>query len=311
MVDYVAFGIIIDDIVFPDGVTRMGVLGGGGPQAAFGMSLWSDEVGLVAEVGEDLPPEALGWLQASGIKLEGLRKTDRPTPRAWQAMETDGKRTQIWRGKADVINEQLKRSITTLPFSYRKAMGYHFGIHPLEPDLDFIVELSKLGGMVSVEPFKPSDRLLSIEESNQLLSKVDIFSPNLAEARTMFGQASPPSLLVRMCDLGNSVIALRMGPEGSMLMEEPEADLVSIPAVPVDPVDPVGAGNAYCGGFLVGWSETRDLVTAGLYGSVSASFLLEQVGLPQITPGLRQEAVRRLEALKPGVKSNLFGGMIP
>ena len=35
---HVAFGIIIDDIVFPDGATHMGVLGGGGPQTAWGMA---------------------------------------------------------------------------------------------------------------------------------------------------------------------------------------------------------------------------------------------------------------------------------
>jgi hypothetical protein len=36
--------------------------------------------------------------------------------------------------------------------------------------------------------------------------------------------------------------------------------------------DPTGCGNAFCGGFLVGWLEHRDLVTGALYGSVAASF---------------------------------------
>ena len=58
----IAFGVILDDLVFPDGHTLMGVLGGGGPQTAFGMRLpalagWTDQVrvGLVAGVGHDLP----------------------------------------------------------------------------------------------------------------------------------------------------------------------------------------------------------------------------------------------------------------
>jgi cytidine kinase len=311
MVDYVAFGIIIDDIVFPDGTTRMGILGGGGSQAAFGMRLWSDSVGLVAGVGNDLPADALTWLESCGINLEGIRTSEIPTPRAWQAMEEDGQRTQVWRIDPELVGMQLERTMVGLPPSYRNARGFHLGIHPLEPDLDFISALSRLGGVVSIEPFKPSDRLLSLAEANLLLSKADIFSPNLLEAQSMFGQASPASLLVMMCDLGSSVIALRLGSEGSFLMEEPEEGLVSIPALPVRLVDPVGAGNAYCGGFLVGWTETRDLVTAGLYGTVSASFLVEQVGLPQMTPGLRQEAARRLEVLRQGVKSFFSGGMIP
>ena len=45
MVDFFGFNIILDDIVFPDGQTRMGLLGGGGPQAAFGMRLWAESGG--------------------------------------------------------------------------------------------------------------------------------------------------------------------------------------------------------------------------------------------------------------------------
>jgi len=50
--DFVTFGLILDDVVYPDGRTAMGMLGGGGPQTAFGMRLWSDSVGLVAGVGQ-------------------------------------------------------------------------------------------------------------------------------------------------------------------------------------------------------------------------------------------------------------------
>lgn len=39
-----------------------------------------------------------------------------------------------------------------------------------------------------------------------------------------------------------------------------------------DALDPTGCGNTFCGGFLVGWYRTRDLLTAALWGSVSASF---------------------------------------
>jgi hypothetical protein len=56
MVKYVSLGIILDDIVFPDGRTRMGVLGGGGPQTVWGMALAAEagrEVGLIAGVGPD------------------------------------------------------------------------------------------------------------------------------------------------------------------------------------------------------------------------------------------------------------------
>src|SRR5512145_1811864 len=105
--DLVAFSLIIDDIVFPDGQTAMGVLGGGGPQTAFGMKLWADQVGLVSGVGHDLPASALEWLKSSGIDIAGLRLSDHwPTPRAWQLLEADGRRTQVWRVPGSAVGAQ-------------------------------------------------------------------------------------------------------------------------------------------------------------------------------------------------------------
>ena len=59
MIDYFTSSLIIDDLVLPDGQTKMGLLGGGGPQAAFGMKLWTQGgVGLCAGIGLDLPAGA-------------------------------------------------------------------------------------------------------------------------------------------------------------------------------------------------------------------------------------------------------------
>ena len=51
--DLVVFTVIVDDLVFADGSTRMGVLGGGGPQTAFGFRTHPGNfsVGLAAGIG--------------------------------------------------------------------------------------------------------------------------------------------------------------------------------------------------------------------------------------------------------------------
>jgi hypothetical protein len=54
--DFGAFGLIIDDIVFPDGQTAMGILGGGGPHTAFGMKLWADQVAWWQVLAAIYPP---------------------------------------------------------------------------------------------------------------------------------------------------------------------------------------------------------------------------------------------------------------
>jgi ribokinase len=88
-----------------------------------------------------------------------------------------------------------------------------------------------------------------------------------------------------------------MGAAGSLVAGQGETP-VAVPAAPVARVEDVtGAGNAYCGGFLVGLAETGDLARAGRYGAVSASFALEQLGAVFPIAGLRARAEQRLAAL--------------
>jgi sugar/nucleoside kinase (ribokinase family) len=314
MIDLVAFGIVIDDLVFPDGRTVMGVLGGGGPQTAFGMRLpalagWmaTSNVGLVAGVGRDLPGEAGAWLESAGIDLTGVRTTDLPTPRAWQLMEADGRRTQVWRVAGELIGAQLARSLDCVPSDYRAALGFHLGIHPDDPNLEFVRQLRALPSsrraasglrfpVVSVEPFRPADRPLSDAALRRLCSAADIFSPNRAEARSLVGHAAPEELARRLADGGAPIVALRLGAEGSLVYDG--ARLHHVPAIPVAVVDPTGAGNAYCGGFLAGYVQTGDALMAARCGTVAASFLVEQIGLPPINEQLRLEADLRLKKVE-------------
>ena len=315
MIDLIAFGIIIDDLVFPDGHTVTGALGGGGPQTAFGMRLpalagWTEtsgDVGLVAGIGHDLPNSARAWLAAAGIDLTGVRETELPTPRAWQKLERDGHRTQVWRVDGRVIGAQLGRTLDRIPGSYRRAKGFHLGIHPDEPDLDFIRQLRSLAGIgipayhpvVSLEPFKPADRPPSDAALREMCSAADIFSPNVAEAQSLVGNGSPDEMVRRLTDAGASIVALRMGPEGSLVYIGSHL-AVHVPAIATNVIDPTGAGNAYCGGFLAGYAQTGDMLTAGRYGAVAASFLVEQVGLPEINERLRTQARLRLHLLQKG-----------
>ena len=51
-------------------------------------------------------------------------------------------------------------------------------------------------------------------------------------------------------------------------------------------VDPTGAGNAFLGGYSIGYLQTGgDIEQAACYGSVAASFALEQVGMPKRIDG--------------------------
>ena len=75
-----------------------------------------------------------------------------------------------------------------------------------------------------------------------------------------------------------------------------------LPAVPTTIVDVTGAGNAYSGGFTVALGEGLDPLEAGLRAVVSASFALEQLGIPEWGPEMPTEANRRLEWARGQVK---------
>jgi len=89
--------VIIDDIVMPDGTTHMGCLGGGGVHAVMGMRVWSERVGLVANIGRDFPSSLMDKLEKA-FDVQGLIKRDMSTIRAWQLFETDGTRREVLRG---------------------------------------------------------------------------------------------------------------------------------------------------------------------------------------------------------------------
>lgn len=286
MVEVVAFGVIIlDDIIFPDGTTRMGVLGGGGPQAAWGMAAalgGGERVGLVAYAGLDLGPAVLAPLRTARINLAGVRFNDLPTARAWQVMEFDGRRTQVWRVDSTVLRTQLQRSLDMLPGDYTNALGFHWGIHPDEDDLSLADALRAMGKRVSLESYTHVNTPLPPERLREVVSAGELFSANWLEITRMTGSSDYPTVLARLRDAGAAVFALHRGEAGSDVWDLRVGQGVRVPAVPARVVDTVGAGNAYCGALLARLDD--GLLVAAAHASAAASYLVEQVGLPPRLP---------------------------
>lgn len=303
MIEYVAFGIIVDDIVFPEGTTRMGVLGGGGVQTAWGMAAargHGESVGLVAGVGDDLDDTILAPLRACGLDLDGLRVTDLPTPRAWQVIEFDGRRTQVWRvDPAQTLGVQLRRGWDVMPSAYRDATTFHWGFHPDDPgpELAFARDLRAHGRRVGLEPFKPPERPLADDEIAAMVTACDVFSPNWLEATRMVDHAEYDRLLAQLRALGCERLALRRGPEGADVWDLTAGVGVHVPAMATSVVDVVGAGNAFCGAFIARLDDGLD--EAACHASAAASYMIEQVGIPAGLPDPADYA-RRVDTVRAG-----------
>jgi len=285
--------IIIDDIILPDGSSRMGTLGGGATHAVMGMRIWSDHVGLVTPVGADFGGDQLAGL-AERFDLHGLvvRPHD-STPRAWQLFETDGTRNEVFRTSYEgmaAMNPQPE----DLPACYSDLAGVHLHCAPQDVNRWAPILRQRRNPFILWEPWDPFCAPEHRQAFHENCRLVDAVSPNLGEARHLTGLSNPLEVAAALLDFGAPLAILRMGAAGSLLAHR-DGRRIPIPACPVQQiVDVTGAGNAFCGGFIVGFVRTADLQQAGWYGGVSASMALGQFGAVYPLAGGREEAERRL-----------------
>ena len=276
---YASWCIILDDIIYPDGQTAMGTLGGGGLYAACGMRLWHQDVTIRAAVGVDF---AASSLTPHGFDGSGLVVTELPTPRAWQVLEADGRRTQVPRVSPDDWFRQLVSIPAAQPIP-PTLKALHFLGRGDEPEEKFVQALATAGVFLSAEPIVGADSTAEeIDTLTRCLPYFSLFSPDELAAKMLVGERAVKDQLRALAQLGPRVVALRQGKDGALIYERESDQFWRIPAAPAQVVDVTGAGNAFCGGLLVGWLETEDIRQAAAQASVSAAFALEQIGPPLI-----------------------------
>ncbi|MBS1253164.1 MAG: 5-dehydro-2-deoxygluconokinase [Anaerolineales bacterium] len=295
--DYVSFSnVIIDDIVFSDGRTMMNTLGGAGTHALAGMRVWSDRIGYVVTVGPDFKPAHRAQLETLGADLRGVVEREGfRTPRAWQLFEPDERRIEVFRtDMADFY--QYGPRFEDMPADYLQARGFYLiWISTLPEVIEFIHRLREINPEVRLV-WEPTPEHLdgNPKKIQEVLHQIDLCSPAWDEAQAMTEQESVEDAVKTLLAWGAPLVAIRMGAEGSLVYSV-TGEGWRIPAVPPSQrIDVTGAGNAYCGGFLVGLGEGLDPVEAALRAAVSASFALEQFGIPNFGEEVAEEAQRRL-----------------
>jgi sugar/nucleoside kinase (ribokinase family) len=304
--EYVTFSnLIVDDIVLSDGRSFMNTLGGAGTHALIGMRAWSERLGLVASVGADFDTRHRSALEHLGVDLRGLvERQGYQTARAWQLFEPDERRIEVFRTSAEDF-ERAKPQFGDVPADYLTARGFHIQTGTLAELADLAGQLRAANSRVCLawEP-APTQLMGPPADVQAVLSQVDLFSPDLGEGQTLTGEQAPERILDKLVSWGGRLVALRMGAQGSLVATD-EGAYYHVPAVPATIVDVTGAGNAYCGGFLVGLGLGLGVAEAAARAAVSASFALEQFGVPLFTAEKHAEAARRLAwaqaRIEPGI----------
>jgi ribokinase len=305
-----AGGMRLDFLITHDGKAQVGLVGGNALYAAVGAAVWAaGEVRLWARIGANYPQSWLQELQGTSITTEEvIRLENDQDHRTFFAYLPDGRRDDTnpaghfarigqplppllkdyvhsTPGQDDPTNyEPLALRPSDWPVAWGDTDAVHFSPLALATQLHVPPFLSRLGlRQISVDPgerYMVPDRLPFIR---RLLADVDIFMPSRMEIESLFGAgADIRETAVTLTGWGVSLVVIKDGANGVWLYEREEKRLTHIPAYhrlgDRRVVDVTGAGDSFCGGFMVGLASSGDPQTGVRYGIAAASLVIEGYG---------------------------------
>jgi len=120
---------------------------------------------------------------------------------------------------------------------------------------------------------------------------------NDEEARLLSGERNVVRAARRILALGTRAVLVKRGEYGAILFSP--GSVFAVPAYPLEEVfDPTGAGDAFAGGLMGALAAGGDRSETGLrraivYGTVLASFIVEDFGGRRLTTLTRDDIERR------------------
>lgn len=296
--DYVSFGqIITDDVYFPGIVEYKNVLGGSAYVAA-GLRIWSENVGVCSGIGKDFGKMHGEWFSCNKIDTSGtIVKAKRSAHSKINYFE-NGEREEISLPGCGSLRLMMPDP-SEIPLGYRSCKGLYFFKDCDRAFWDAMGEyLEKYPTIAAWEILGASACPQNYDTIRKFLKKVTIFSLNLTEGRQLCQKDEPLEIVREILKMGAKTLLFRMSEKGALVANQ--NGIWHIPAIETKVVDVTGGGNSSTGGFLAGYCESGgDIVTAGKYACVSASFIIEQYGPPKlIDESLMQKARERTQTLK-------------
>jgi sugar/nucleoside kinase (ribokinase family) len=290
--DLVVLGnLLVDDMVFPDGRTRMGEPGGATLYAALGASLWGLPAGVASVRGDDYPASALEALTARGVDISGVRPLGRPGLRTWLLYE--GARRQVIHHLDQPSHAEVSPVAAALPSPWRQARAFHLAPMPFAVQRELALELSRIpGAFVSLDPY----RLLtadSVSDWREVVAQVDALF--LSEDELEVGSRDAPHAALRSLAGGRlRFVLFKRGARGGILYDAREDGFLDWAPRAAAVVDPTGAGDAFAAGFLAGWLRGEERDAALWRGVVGASYAIEDWGAAGLLEADRAAAEARL-----------------
>jgi sugar/nucleoside kinase (ribokinase family) len=272
------------------------MLGGSAVHFSLAASFFTD-VRVVGPVGDDFRDEDHEVLNTRGIKTDDIERVS-------------GGKTFFWRGRYEYDLNTAHTEDTQLgvfgdfqpKLSEDAKQSETLFLANIQPDLQ-----REIRGQVKGARFAGLDSMnLWIETTRESLVKtigtVDLLFLNDTELRMLTEQPNLVRAARKVMEWGPGVIIAKQGEYGAALFVGDR--FFSLPAYPLDTVqDPTGAGDSFAGGFMGyltahGEGAEQDhgvLRSAMTYGSVMASFNVEDFGTERVQRLTRDEIDRRFD----------------
>jgi sugar/nucleoside kinase (ribokinase family) len=277
---------------------RERILGGAATHFALAARFFTD-VSVVGIVGDDFGDEEMGVFRSRGIGTDDLE-------------QVQGERSFFWSGRyeedmavAHTLETQLNVFGDFDPELSAQARACEIlFLANIQPDLQHRVSKQcssvRLVGLDSMNYWIESAR----DSLLRTIGVVDVVVFNDAEVRMLTGEPNMARAAAAIRQLGPSVLLVKQGAYGACMYTE--SGYFSIPAYPLETViDPTGAGDSFAGGFfgfldsLEGSDRSEsDLRCAAVYGSVLASFAVEDFGSERLQRLTLVEIEARFEEFK-------------
>jgi sugar/nucleoside kinase (ribokinase family) len=292
--------VVVGSIAFDAVKTPFGerdrMLGGSAVHFSLAASFFTD-VRVVGPVGDDFGEEELSVLRERGVGTDDIERVV-------------GGKTFFWRGHYEYDLNTAHTDETQLnvfgefqpKLSDASREGEVLFLANIQPDLQREVRdqcSPRLAGLDSMNLWIETAR----DSLVRTIGGVDMVFMNDAEIRMLTEQPNLVRAAREVMAMGPRVVIAKQGEYGAALFTE--QGFFALPAYPLETVvDPTGAGDSFAGGFLGylasqnGGLDDAVLRPAMTYGSVLASFNVEEFGTERVQRLTREEIDERYEAFR-------------
>ena len=305
--------------------------GGNALYAAAGYLIWEkqDSPGILTRVGENFPQDWVEDFSARRINTDGVvflpkaldlricyihqekrsREVDDPIPHFSKlGLALPSGLIGYSAPNQELDNRRATRETAIrevdIPSSYSTATGAHLcPLDYLSHNLLPAVLRQQGFSTITLDPSPTYMDPTFLSDIPGLVTGLTAFLPSEDDLLKLY-KGKTLDLWEIAADLGRygcEMIVIKRGAGGQLLYDAVSKKRWEISAYPSRVKNSVGAGDAYCGGFLAGFRHTFDPLQSVLYGSVSSSLVIEGSGPFFALDALPGLATARLEYLQGAI----------